>query len=277
MQLDKDTTFITGETNLLIWQNIAFDPSIELEILLSKKIDTIYITHGHCDHFRLAAKLKNAGAKIVAPRKEAFFIENPQLHVRAMFSWANLPPQMVTRFFQGDACAVDAFTEDISEKSIKPINLPGHSVDHHGFLLENGILVAGDALWPFVLWNRTPLPYAVDIDQVRKSLDSIAHLDFDILVPGHGPVLSHEEADINIKHHKAKLDEIDGLILNLLKTPMNVEKLTELLSIKLGLMDRMNRYWLTIVLVKAFLCSLNQRKLVAYNYENYRMLWYVNQ
>jgi len=273
MQLDKDTTLIPGETNSLVWRHIVFDPNVASELLASKKIETVYITHGHCDHFRLAAALREAGAKVVASRREAFFIESPLVHVRAMFSWANLPAQMVTRFFQGAPCIVDIFAEDIPPQPVRPVALPGHSIDHHGFMLPNRILVAGDALWPLALWERTPLPYAIDIDQVRASLDTIASLDFVWLVPGHGPVLSREEAEKSIQHHRARLDTIDALFLDILRTPMNVEDAAEALSSRLGLIDRMNRYWLTIVVVKAFLCSLSQRKLVSYTYDKYKVMW----
>jgi glyoxylase-like metal-dependent hydrolase (beta-lactamase superfamily II) len=68
MQLDKDTTLIPGETNSLVWRHIVFDPSVASDLLASKKIETVYITHGHCDHFRLAATLRETGAKVVASR-----------------------------------------------------------------------------------------------------------------------------------------------------------------------------------------------------------------
>lgn len=275
MKLDNDTTVIPGETNALVWRNIVFDPSVEANRLVSYRIDMVYITHGHCDHFRLAAALREAGAKVVASRLEAFFIESPDVHVRAMFSWASLPAQMVTRFFQGPPCIVDTFVEDLPTQPVQPVALPGHSIDHHGFMLPNRILVAGDALWPQALWERTPLPYAVDIDQVRTSLNTIASLDFAWLVPGHGPVLSHEEAERSIQYHREQLDALDAMFLDILRTPMNVEDIAEALSSRLGLIDRMNRYWLTIVVVKAFLCSLNMRKLVSYTYDKYRVIWFV--
>jgi glyoxylase-like metal-dependent hydrolase (beta-lactamase superfamily II) len=274
MQIDKDTIFIPGETNCLLWQTTVFDPSVEPNLLESKKIETVYITHAHCDHFRLAPMLREAGAKVVAPRGEAFFIENPLVHVRGMFSWANFPTEMVTRFFQGAQCKVDVFTDEIPSQPILPVALPGHSIDQHGFMLPNRVFVAGDALWPVALWARTPLPYAIDVDQVRESLDTIAALDFDWLVPGHGPVLSRETAEESILYHHAKLDEINEILLDILRTPMNVEDVAESLSVRLGLVDKMNRYWLTITVVKAFLCSLNKHKLASYSYEKYKMLWF---
>jgi hypothetical protein len=87
--------------------------------------------------------------------------------------------------------------------------------------------------------------------------------------------LSREEAEKSIQHHHARLDAIDALFLDILRTPMNVEDAAEELSLRLGLIDRMNQYWLTIVVVKAFLCSLNQRKLVSYTYDKYKVIWSV--
>lgn len=273
MHLDNDTAVIEGETNCIIWKTAVFDPSIDEVSLKKHNIDTVFITHGHCDHFRNGNYLRELGAKVIASRKEAFFIESPLVHVRAMFSWANLPTEMVTRFFKGEPCPVDLFFENLPQSPVQPVSLPGHSVDHHGFMLPNGVFLSGDALWPIDLWDRTPLPYAIDIDQVRASLNAINELDFQWLVPGHGPILSRGAAEKSIRHHLLRLNAIEEMFLDILRTPMNVEDATEALSSKLGLIDRLNRYWLTIVVVKAFLCSLNERKLVTYSYDKYKVVW----
>jgi hypothetical protein len=98
-------------------------------------------------------------------------------------------------------------------------------------------------------------------------------MEFQWLVPGHGPVLSRDDAEKSIDHHLSRIELLETMFLDILRTPMNVEDAAEALSSKLGLIDRLNRYWLTIVVVKAFLCSLNERKLAAYSYDNYKVVW----
>ncbi len=272
-QLDKDTLFIAGENNALIWEKTAFDPSVDIEHFEDKKIERVYISHGHADHFRQASYLREKGAKILTAKKESVFVEDPTMNVRAMFSWAALPPKMVTRFFRGEGCKVDGYTEDDIDSSIISIPLPGHSVGHLGFLLPNKVLFSGDALWPKELWDIFPFPYTIDINQARNSLKKIKTLDFEWLIPAHGSLLSHSESLENIDYHLKRLDMIDEMILNFLSSPLKTEELAESLSKQLNLINRLNQYWLTIVILKGFLCSLYERGLISCEYDEYQAKW----
>lgn len=273
IKLAKDTIFIPSENNALIWGNIAFDPSVDTKYFDDKTIEKVYISHGHADHFRQASYLRDKGARVLASKKEAIFIEDPSINVRAMFSWAALPPVMVTRFFRGESCIVDKFTEDDNNSPIKTISLPGHSVGHVGFLLPNKIMYCGDAIWQKEMWKPTPLPYMIDIEQVRKSLNILKNTEYDILVPGHGKPLNRDESIEHIDYELERLEEIDRIILDLLKTPMRTEDLAEKLSNKLNLLDRLNQYWITLVVLKCFLCGLYERELIDCSYEEYEAKW----
>lgn len=273
IKLAEDTFFIPSENNALIWENTAFDPSIDIKYFADKSIETVYISHGHADHFRQASYLRKRGAKVFASKKEAIFIEDPSINVRAMFSWAALPPEMVTRFFRGESCIVDEYTENDHNSPIKTISLPGHSVGHVGFLLPNNVMYSGDAIWQKKMWGPTPLPYMIDIEQIRKSLYKLKNIEYDILVPAHGKPLNRDESIEHIDYELERLEEIDQIILDLLKNPIRTEDLAKKLSYKLNLLDRLNQYWLTLVVLKSFLCGLYERNLIECSYEDYQAKW----
>lgn len=268
---------IASETNALMWEDSIIDPSIDIKYLENSNVKLVYISHGHADHFRQAHFLRQKGALVLASKKETMFIQEPAINVRAMFSWAALPPAMVTRFFQGEACQVDMYTENAHDYPIQVIPLPGHSIGHVGFLLPSKVLYCGDALWQRKNWELFPLPYMIDIDQVRNSIDKIKNLEYKWLLPGHGELMSKEESMKDLDYELDKISEIEDIILEILVTPMNIEDLAKNISIKLHLIDRVNQYWLTLVVLKAFLCNLFEREIVDCQYEDYRALWKVKR
>jgi len=148
----NDVKCILGKTNIGLYENHLIDTAV-VDAPLDLK--GILITHGHADHFAWASTLqKRTRALVVAPKEDAFLIENPELNARGMFNWARPPVEMTTKFFIGEPCKVDRYTEEYPfEGNIAPLLLSGHTMGHTGFLC-NGVLFAGDALYPKATWER---------------------------------------------------------------------------------------------------------------------------
>jgi hypothetical protein len=60
-------------------------------------------------------------------------------------------------------------------------------------------------------------------------------LDFDYVVPGAGKVMSRAEAQTATNHHIQQLDNVDDIVLKLIKEPVSTEDLVTLLSQELSL------------------------------------------
>jgi glyoxylase-like metal-dependent hydrolase (beta-lactamase superfamily II) len=77
----------------------------------------------------------------------------------------------------------------------QPVSIPtpGHTGGHCSFIVD-GVLVSGDALVTGHAVSRRngpqllPSVFNHDEDGCRRSLDALALLDTDVLVPGHGPL-----------------------------------------------------------------------------------------
>jgi glyoxylase-like metal-dependent hydrolase (beta-lactamase superfamily II) len=273
VKVGEESAYLPGPVNAGLFKRCMIDTPWDEEPFRGLDVGYVLLTHGHADHFRQARALRHAGAKIIAPRDEALFVERPDLNRRAMFSWANPPPEMVTSFFRGDSCPVDEFAEDWHSLSVRIIPLPGHSYAQVGYLTADGVLFSGDALYTRELWREYPLPYAIDTGLVRRSLATIRELEFTHLVPGHGAPITQDQADEEAEHHLRRLDELDAILLRLTREPRSTEEVIKGLALELRLRDNLAQYWIAVTVIKGHLSHLAETRRVRFFLRDYMVFW----
>ncbi|HAA90137.1 MAG: Uncharacterized protein XD63_1134 [Thermoanaerobacterales bacterium 50_218] len=272
-RIGEETNYIPGAVNTGVFRDCIIDTSWDITAYEGWVPEFVLITHGHADHFRLAYLLRQRGARIGAPREEALLIERPEINIRAMFSWAWPPEEMVTSFFKGTACRVDFWVENWHYPGITPIPLPGHSVAQVGYLTEDGVLFSGDALYTRELWKEFPLPYSIDPGLVRDSLKRLKLTEFQWLVPGHGKPLTKEQSVEEIESHLAHLDRLDEMILYYLQKPRSTEEIISDIYTALQLKNSLAQYWLAVTVIKAHLSYLHRKEQVRFFLDKYRVYW----
>jgi glyoxylase-like metal-dependent hydrolase (beta-lactamase superfamily II) len=274
VRLEGDTFYVPGLTNSGFVDGLAIDTGPEEPEYEGVAIDTLAITHGHADHFACAAFLRGRGTRVVAARDDASLIENPDINIRGMFSWAKPADLLVTKLFQGTPCGVDSLLEFWDDPRAEAIHVPGHTLGHTGILTRDGVLFSGDALYREVLWLRHPLPYAIDPDMVSASLDRIASLDFSWLVPGHGEPAPREEALRDIAFHKEQIAGVEARIVELLDKPRSTEEAIAAVSAERGLSDSPAGYWLAVTTVKGYLGNLLGRGIIEFYVKDHTGYWH---
>lgn len=98
-------------------------------------------------------------------------------------------------------------TLKVGSKTLRLIELPGHSPDGIGiYIVEDEVIFAGD------LWM--PIPHIVDGDPIimRQSLRRLHDLTLENAVQGHGDVILRGEVDRGIEDRIAYLDLIDEIV-----------------------------------------------------------------
>jgi glyoxylase-like metal-dependent hydrolase (beta-lactamase superfamily II) len=273
-QIAGDTYYVPGLTNSGFVDGLVVDTGADETIYDACEIDRLAITHGHADHFACAAHLRERGATVVAARDDAALVENPDINIRGMFSWAKPGDLLVTKLFIGTPCKVDAEVEQWRDKCATPIPLPGHTLGHTGFLTPDGVLFTGDALYQHGLWKRHPLPYAIDPDMVAQSLEAIRAVDFEWLVPGHGELTTRATAEADLTFHHDQIRAIEELLLVALKKPRTTEEAIALVSAERGLSSNPAGYWLAVTTVKGYLGNLLGRELLEFTVENHTGVWH---
>lgn len=250
------TLVIPGLTNSGWIDGVVIDTCDDGVPYAGVAVEHLLITHGHADHFAAGAAVRDEGATVWAARDDASLVENPDINIRGMFSWAKPGDHFVTKLFQGTPCPVDALIEDWSDERAAPVSLPGHTLGHTGFITPDGVFFTGDALYESEIWERHKLPYAIDPALVGSSLEHIKTLEFDWLVPAHGRVVDREEAERHIDFHLGEIQAISEFLAEQLKTERTTEEAIALISANRGLSDNAAQYWLAVTTVKGFLGDL---------------------
>lgn len=252
----KTFVFEQETTNSGYIDGVLIDTGPEPEVYEGWRVTHILITHGHADHFSSAAALHAMGARVIAPREEVSLVENPEVNIRGMFSWARPSDEMVTKLFRGEGAHVDGYSDEWQAGDVDVIPLPGHTLGHCGYLTADGVLFTGDAVYQKQIWARHPIPYATDPGLLRSSLSLIGRLDFEWLVPGHGVPCRHAEALDHVENHRRRMNELSERLYGLLSEPLTTEQAIAAMSRAAGLGESAAQYWLAVTTVKGYLSDL---------------------
>ncbi|MBN2821704.1 MAG: MBL fold metallo-hydrolase [Coriobacteriia bacterium] len=272
--LAGDTRYVPGLTNAGFVLGLAIDTSPDESVYEGIGVDRLGITHGHADHFSAGAFIRDMGASVWAARDDATLIENPEVNIRGMFSWAKPSDLLITRLFRGEPCKVDGYLEDWDDPRATVVPLPGHTLGHCGFLTRDGVLFSGDALYLEELWERHPLPYAIDPDLVVASLEAIAGMEYEWLVPAHGHPVSQADSLRHIEHHIRQIKGIEALVLQLLDQARTTEEIIALISADRCLSDNPAQYWLAVTTVKGFLGGLLAKGSIEFYVKGHSGWWH---
>jgi glyoxylase-like metal-dependent hydrolase (beta-lactamase superfamily II)/8-oxo-dGTP pyrophosphatase MutT (NUDIX family) len=162
--------YIVGDDVLAIFDPGSAEPTelavldITLDPLLAegRRVQGIYLTHHHSDHWGGAALLRD---RLGVP----------------VFAHPNTASRV-----PADAPIEDGQTIALGSRRLRAIFTPGHSSGHMAFLDEkSGALIAGD----LVAGVGTVIvdPPDGDMSDYLQSLDRLLHLPVTAIFPGHGP------------------------------------------------------------------------------------------
>jgi glyoxylase-like metal-dependent hydrolase (beta-lactamase superfamily II) len=212
----------------------ALDASLDAAGIRLPQIRRILITHIHPDHFGLAGELRQrSGARLVIHRLEVALMEPRYARaedlVREVGRWleVNGVPAEAREFLQSASMAAREFVSVVSPdlllegaerfavngEDLVAIWTPGHSPGHCVFYWPGRrLLFSGDHLLLKISPNigLHPQSSADPLDDYLASLQRVAALPIDEVLPAHGPTFGAHRERIGeiVRHHQERLEAV---------------------------------------------------------------------
>jgi len=215
-----DTGLKTDEARAALLEHVR-----GLGIELSR-ITRILVTHIHPDHFGLAGELRErTGATLVIHRLEVALMEPRYARsedlVTEVGRWLDIHgvPASAAEFLKTASLAAREYASvvepdtllegaehlSLGESGLLAVWTPGHSPGHSCFYWPHRrLLFSGDHLLPRISPNigLHPQSSANPLDDYLDSLNRIAALEVDLVLPAHGPTFrGHRERVAEIQQH----------------------------------------------------------------------------
>lgn len=223
-------------------------------------------THAHADHCGGNAYLqKQSNCAIYASPLEAFYIQNPFMAPLTLFS-AHPPRVLANRYLMPEKSCVSLvvtagewYYEGVY---FHLIALPGHSLDQLGLLTPDGVAFIGDSLMTAAMVKQFGFVYAVNIEQMLASFQTLLQLEKDakLIVPGHGEPFRDFSSQIQI--NQSLVEEIIAFFLEQLEEGLSRETLLERTIEHFQLPFNSSQYYLIMSSLSAFLSFLMDQRMV---------------
>jgi glyoxylase-like metal-dependent hydrolase (beta-lactamase superfamily II) len=179
------------------------------EVLAERRLTRLINTHAHSDHIGGNAALQRAfGCTITVPQGMADAVADWDEDALLLTTAA----QVGERFVADDVIAAGD-TLDMGELCWQALSAPGHAMDALVFHNpDRRILISGDALWRdgFGILFADVLGTGDGIGAARRTLEDIARLPVDVVVPGHGASFVEVDDALERAFGRLRAFEADG-------------------------------------------------------------------
>ena len=169
-------------------------------------IKTIVLTHFHVDHVGDAFDLKKlSGAKVAIHEADADYVSGRKTPPVPGGAKGMVFKVLMPLFFRSKPVEPDIKLSDCDTiAGLTTIHTPGHTPGSIClFDPASKILFAGDLLrFDGITIKTGPLP--LDTREVQQSINKIAAIDFDIMLPGHGIPL-RPDASVKVREFAKSL------------------------------------------------------------------------
>ena len=185
--MDSNMTFIqSGDSHVLIDAGTgmnyhALDKSLQTLGSSLSKLTDIVLTHSHIDHIGGVIPIVEEGSpKIHLHKAEGEPINKGNMSQTLSDTFGvDLPPFKIEGLLEEGAIL------EFGDIKMEVHHTPGHSLGSICMMIiDTGILITGDTLFPGGSFGRTDFPTGSDSDLV-DSLRRISEMSFEIGLPGH--------------------------------------------------------------------------------------------
>lgn len=238
------------------------------------KVKYILNTHSHADHIGGNNFFqKETGCKVLASPLEAPMIKYPLIQAAILFSGA--PTQdLMNRFIMALPSQPEIFTENelsIDDLKIKVLDLPGHSINQKGFMVD-GTAFIGDALFSDQFLKKHQFPFNYDPLTHLKTLESLKKLTANIFVGGHLPHTNN--ISLLAVNNSIHVNNAISFMIRLLKIPQSQDRVVKSFLTHFEKKKSGWQYFLFRATVNGYLSALHKQGTIKYKVLDNLVVWY---
>lgn len=245
----------------------------------------VLCTHSHADHCGGNAYLQQkTRCGVWATHGEAPGIEDQRLEPSLIWGGSAIP-EMRGAFYEAQNSHVTRVLRGHEEIAlgalrVRVIPLPGHYLEPAGFLVQDtdagkSVFFLGDALFGRKNMGRHWIPYIYDIDDFKKSLETIAGTKSDLFLPSHGDLTA--SVDEVIELDLLAIMETEEAIVSILRQACGAEELLKKIADMNGISMVIGQCVLIGSTVRAYITSLYKAGRIFPLMRDNRLLWQAAQ
>jgi len=173
----------------------------------------------------------------------------------------------------GDKFHLEYAMEHIIKQEFQILGLAGHSIGQIGVVTPDKIFFIGDALISKRELEDNPIPYAIDITKMKKTLESLLNSKLTYFVPTHGKPLEFS-ITAEVANNKRQFKMLEDTIVLHLAMPRTTDELIALVLQSFEIEENIPNFYLISATIKAYLEDLKKNKMLRVIHEKGKTRWF---
>ncbi len=272
---------LNGDNAILIDTGLEDHTGKKILNILEKEginVKAIINTHSHADHCGGNAYIKKqTNALIYAPEIEDAIITYPYLEPLYLFSGASPIKELKKKFYMAKQSKVDYIIKHnendlyINDLKLRIIPLPGHSPNQIGIEVDD-VLFCGDTVVGVDILSKHKIPFNVDLNKQRESLNFLKATKYSYYVPSHGSL--YEDIEQTVEANINTINEIDESILNIVSKQKTIQEISQdLFNIYRIQINNIGQYCLLNTVIMAHISYLSETQKIEKFIDNNLIYW----
>lgn len=244
-------------------------------------LEAILLTHTHGDHTGGNALLVDeTGAVVHAPAGEIAALDTPLVGTMSLFCGAYpiaelRGPRHYPLPCPGEHRRLAAGVVQVAGLDVEVAPLPGHSLDHKGYLVDD-VFFVGDALIPQDAIDAGLIAYTHNVADALGALDTIVQHACSWAVPGHGSVIAGADVAPLVAANRARMLEVlDAILDAVARVPLRADDVLAHVCRHFGIDLRIaNNYYQMVTTIHAYLGVLHEQGKVGLALTDNELRWF---